>query len=190
MVNKQGSASPEQASIKIAEWLISQREHSDYWIGSYHDLAEIVGVSQGSASGYLATRFLRGVIERIAVLNGRIQYRVDLNNSDAFNVRRCKSPGGTVGRSSGFARSYNAEAIGFKNTRHLLNRDEHVWVLRNKVTNNFWLAPMGRNPNDCWNKAVEWEQVHGKIPEDWAKEMHANGWRAVRVLMTITGKDS
>ena len=183
MVNPKGSASPEQASIRIANWLMDQRKHGDYWQGSYFDIVDALGVSAGAASGYLATRYLRGVVERVAMLDGRIQYRVNLTNSDAFNVRRCKSPGGTVGRSSGYARKYKAEPMGFKNTRHLLNRDEHVWVLRNKVTNNFWLAPMGRNASDCWNKAIKWEKVHGKIPDNWAKEMHANGWRAERVFL-------
>lgn len=190
MANKYGSASPEQASIKIAEWLISQREHADYWQGSYFDLAEAAGVLPGPAGGYLSNRSRRGIIERVAILDGRTQYRVDLNNSESFNVRRCKAPGGTVGRTSGHARRFDVESLGFKNTKHLLNRDEHVWVLRNKVTNNFWLAPMGRNANDCWNKAIEWEQMRGKIPTNWASEMHASGWRAMRVLLTLVGNDT
>ncbi len=185
MANPKGSASPDQASFKIADWLMDQRKHGDVWEGSYFDVAEAAGVSMGAASGYLSTRYLRGIVERVAIKDGRVQYRVDLTKSEVFNVRRCKSPGGTVGRSNGHARKGSAESIKFINTRHLLNSDEHVWVLRNKVTGNFLLTPMGRNPNDCWNKAIEWEKTHGEIPDDWAKEMHANGWRAEYVALVI-----
>jgi hypothetical protein len=187
VANLKGSASPEQASIKIAEWLMEQRKYTDVWEGSYSDLAEASGASPGSASGYLSTRYRRGIVERIAIIDGRVQYRVDLTKSEVFNTRRMNAPGGKagrVGRTGGYVRVHE-QYLPFVTTRHLYKTNEHVFVLRNKKSNDFWLAPMGRNPQDCWDKAIEWEKMHGVVPDDWAKEMHANGWRVQKVSLVV-----
>ncbi len=175
-----GSASPDQASFRIADWLKEQRKFGDYWEGSYFDLAESVGgVSMGAASGFLATRYRRGCVERTAIVDGRVRYRVDLHNSAVFVVRRMNAKGGVVGRSSGHVRMHSAE-IPFVTTRNLLAIDDHVFLLHNKVSGTVWPSPVGRNPQDCWYKAAEWEKTQSAgAPVDWAKKMHANGWRAL-----------
>lgn len=184
-MNRKGSASPNQDSFRVAAWLQDQRKHGQFWEGSYFDIMDAVGVSAGSASGYLATRYRRGIVERIAIVDGRVRYRVNLDRSEVFNTRRMNSKGGVVGRNGGTVRMLPAE-IPFITTRHLLKLDDHVFVLRNKISGTFWPSPLGRNPQDCWDKAIAWEKVVSpNVPENWSKEMHANGWRAYKCILTL-----